>query len=175
MKANSLLYMLILSLLSADSQLEHQVSSMGHRPIHTHAAHEPNLNDVVDFLSNTDPTLVANAASYLQHLAYNDDAMKAKIRQFGAIPSLLAQLSHPDVRVQLAVLGALRNMSFGRTNNENKLQIAEDSGLSELTSLLKITPHSEVKLVSLPPPSLSPPILSLSTLSLSSLHSLSLS
>ena len=137
------------SLPPADTQLEHQVSSMGHRPIHTHTSHEPNLNDVVDFLSNDDPTLVANAASYLQHLAYNDDPMKAKIRQYGAIPSLLVQLKHPDVRVQLAVLGALRNMSFGRTNNENKLQIADDTGLSELTSLLKVTPHSEVRLGSL--------------------------
>lgn len=136
---------LVFVLLLTDSQLEHQVSSMGHRSGHLHAAaQEPNLNDVVDFISNTDPTLVANAASYLQHLAYNDDAMKAKIRQYGAIPSLISQLRHPDVRVQLAVLGALRNMSYGRTNNENKLEIADDPGLSEITALLKATPHSEV-------------------------------
>ena len=43
-------------------------------------AKEPNLNDVIDFLSSDDPGLVANAASYLQHLAYGDDSMKAKIR-----------------------------------------------------------------------------------------------
>ena len=41
---------------------------------------EPNLNDVVDFLSSEDPSLVSNAASYLQHLAYGDDSMKSKIR-----------------------------------------------------------------------------------------------
>ena len=41
---------------------------------------EPNLNDVVDFLSSEDLGLVSNAASYLQHLAYGDDSMKAKIR-----------------------------------------------------------------------------------------------
>ena len=41
---------------------------------------EPNLNDVVDFLGSEDPGLVSNAASYLQHLAYGDDSMKAKIR-----------------------------------------------------------------------------------------------
>ena len=41
---------------------------------------EPNLNDVVDFLSSDDPSLVSNAASYLQHLAYGDDSMKSKIR-----------------------------------------------------------------------------------------------
>ena len=41
---------------------------------------EPNLNDVVDFLSSDDPSLVSNAASYLQHLAYGDDSMKSKFR-----------------------------------------------------------------------------------------------
>ncbi len=41
---------------------------------------EPNLNDVVDFLGSENPGLVSNAASYLQHLAYGDDSMKAKIR-----------------------------------------------------------------------------------------------
>ena len=46
----------------------------------SHGAREPNLNDVVDFLGSEDPVLVANAASYLQHLAYGDDSMKAKIR-----------------------------------------------------------------------------------------------
>ena len=41
---------------------------------------EPNLQDVVQFLRSGDRTLVSNAASYLQHLAYGDDAMKTKIR-----------------------------------------------------------------------------------------------
>ena len=43
-------------------------------------AREPNLHDVVGFLGSEDVSLVANAASYLQHLAYGDDHMKAKIR-----------------------------------------------------------------------------------------------
>ena len=159
--------------LTTDNQLEHQVSSMGHRTGHMHstaAPQEPNLNDVVDFLSNPDPTLIANAASYLQHLAYNDDQMKAKIRQYGAIPSLVNQLRHPDFRVQLAVLGALRNMSYGRTNNDSKVEIADDPGLGELTILLKITSHAEVSSSTLPPLSRSP---SLSSHSLA--HSLSFS
>lgn len=132
---------------TVDTHLEHQISSMGHRPGHMHSAsqpQEPNLNDVVDYLTNSDSTLIANAASYLQHLAYNDDQMKAKIRQYGAIPALISQLRHPDFRVQLAVLGALRNMSYGRTNNESKVEIADDPGLGELTILLKITSHAEV-------------------------------
>lgn len=127
-----------------DDMLEHQVSSMGHSaPTNTR---EPNLNDVVDFLSSSDPTHVANAASYLQHLAYSDDNMKAKIRQFGGIPALISQLrTHDDIRVQAPVLGALRNLSYGRANIDNKIQIANDAGLTEMTLLLKTTQHSEIR------------------------------
>lgn len=115
---------------------------MGHRPSHSRG--EPNLNDVVDYLSHTDPSLVANAASYLQHLAYNDDTMKAKIRQYGAIPSLVNQLRNPDVRVQIAVLGALKNLSYGRANNDNKMEISSNNGLPDMMVLLKCSPHPEV-------------------------------
>ena len=45
----------------------------------------------------------------------------------------------------MAMLGALRNLSYGRANVENKLQIASDAGLPELSLLLKTTRHSEVK------------------------------
>jgi len=41
---------------------------------------EPELSDVIDFLNSGDPNVMANAASYLQHLAYGDDAMKSRIR-----------------------------------------------------------------------------------------------
>ena len=41
---------------------------------------EPELNDVIEFLHSSDPNVVANAASYLQHLAYGDDNMKSRIR-----------------------------------------------------------------------------------------------
>ena len=54
---------------------------MGHSMASSSAStREPNLNDVIDFLSSSNPSNVANAASYLQHLAYGDDTMKAKIR-----------------------------------------------------------------------------------------------
>ena len=44
------------------------------------AVREPELNDVIEFLNSGDPNVVANAASYLQHLAYGDDNMKSRIR-----------------------------------------------------------------------------------------------
>ena len=42
-------------------------------------------------------------------------------REFGAIPVLITQLNYPDLKVQLAVLGALRNLSYGRLNDDNKV------------------------------------------------------
>ena len=51
---------------------------------------------------------------------------------------------HRDYRVHVAVLSTLRNLSYGRTNVENKLMIASDSGLPEMTLLLKTTPQPEV-------------------------------
>ena len=57
---------------SLDGRLSRSNSNAG--------AREPNLNDVVQFLRSGDRTLVSNAASYLQHLAYGDDSMKTKIR-----------------------------------------------------------------------------------------------
>jgi len=42
-------------------------------------------------------------------------------REFGAIPVLINQLNYPEMKVQLAVLGALRNLSYGRLNDDNKV------------------------------------------------------
>ena len=69
-------------------------------------------------------------------------------RQYGGIPALISQLrSHDSIQVQMAVLGALRNLSYGRANVENKMQIASDAGLPELSLVLKSTRQSEVKVV----------------------------
>ena len=41
---------------------------------------ELDLHEVVEFLQSRDSSTVVYAASYLQHLAYGDDAMKMRIR-----------------------------------------------------------------------------------------------
>ena len=40
----------------------------------------PDLNEVIDFLSHPTNAIKANAAAYLQHLCYMDDPVKAKVR-----------------------------------------------------------------------------------------------
>ena len=68
-------------------------------------------------------------------------------RQFGAIPVLVSQLRNPDNKVQLSVLGALRNLSYGRSNEENRLEIAGEHGLSEIMLALKMSRVPEVSCV----------------------------
>ena len=63
-----------------DDSLEQRVSGLGSISHNVSSSQEPNLNDVIDYLSNDDPGVVIKAASYLQHLAFNDDSNKAKIR-----------------------------------------------------------------------------------------------
>lgn len=66
-------------------------------------------------------------------------------RQFGAIPALINQLRNEDTKVVMPVLGALRNLSFGRSNDENKLMMVREQGLQELTLALKIRRLTEVQ------------------------------
>ena len=66
-------------------------------------------------------------------------------RQYGAIPVLVKQLRSMDTRVQIAILGALRNLSFGRTNEQNKVEIAGEHGLTEILLALKKSRVAEVR------------------------------
>lgn len=84
----------------------------------------PDLHEVIEFLHHPNNDVRANAAAYLQHLVYHDDQMKQKTRALGAIPPLIMMLNEdiPEVAKRNA-LGALRNLSFGRQNDENKVRV----------------------------------------------------
>lgn len=43
-------------------------------------AHEPDLQDLIEYLQTDDVTLIVNAANYLQHLCYSDEQVKIKVR-----------------------------------------------------------------------------------------------
>ena len=43
-------------------------------------AHEPDLQDLIEYLQTDDVTLIVNAANYLQHLSYSDEQVKVKVR-----------------------------------------------------------------------------------------------
>lgn len=69
---------------------------------------DPNLHEVIEFLSNPNNVIKANAAAYLQHLCYLDDPVKAKTRQLGGIPPLVNLLGHEIPEVHRNACGVLR-------------------------------------------------------------------
>ena len=73
---------------------------------------DPDLHEVIEFLQNPNAVIKANAAAYLQHLCYMDDPVKAKTRQLGGIPPLVALLSHEIPEIHRNSCGALRYIFF---------------------------------------------------------------
>lgn len=82
---------------------------------------DPDLPEVIEFLANSNNVVRANAAAYLQHLCFMDNDMKQKARSLGGIPPLLDQLNLDIPELHRNACGALRNLSFGRSNDENKV------------------------------------------------------
>lgn len=106
---------------------------------------DPNLSEVIGFLSNPSNVIKANAAAYLQHLCYMDDPNKQKTRSLGGIPPLVQLLEHDNPDVYRNACGALRNLSYGRQNDENKRAIKNAGGVPALINLLRRTSDADVK------------------------------
>ncbi|EAA05214.4 AGAP011273-PA, partial [Anopheles gambiae str. PEST] len=87
----------------------------------------------------------ANAAAYLQHLCYMDDPNKQRTRTLGGIPPLVKLLGHENTDVFRNACGALRNLSYGRQNDENKRAINAAGGIQALIHLLRRTAESDIK------------------------------
>ncbi|XP_026317090.1 catenin delta-2 isoform X2 [Hyposmocoma kahamanoa] len=106
---------------------------------------DPNLPEVIGFLSSPSDVVKANAAAYLQHLTYMDDPNKQKTRNLGGIPPLVRLISHENPEVCRNACGALRNLSYGRQNDENKRAIRDAGGIPALMALLCRANDMEVK------------------------------
>ncbi|XP_026817934.1 catenin delta-2 isoform X2 [Rhopalosiphum maidis] len=106
---------------------------------------DPNLPEVITFLANPNNLIKANAAAYLQHLCYMDDPNKQKTRTLGGIQALAKLLNHDCPDVYRNACGALRNLSYGRQNDENKRAIKDAGGIPLLINLLHKSADAEVK------------------------------
>lgn len=82
---------------------------------------DPDLQEVIEYLSHTSDVIKENAAAYLQHLCYNDDNIKSKTRSLNGIAYLVALLQHEKPEIQKNACGALRNLCYGKRNDENKV------------------------------------------------------
>ncbi|XP_050736091.1 catenin delta-2-like isoform X20 [Eriocheir sinensis] len=127
------------------SPSERSESPPPHRTMHRVRWRDPDLHEVIDFLSNPNNVVKANAAAYLQHLCYMDDPTKQKTRILGGIPPLVALLTHDLPELHRNACGALRNLSYGRQNDENKRAIKDAQGIPALVRLLRKTPDNEIK------------------------------
>uniref|UniRef100_A0A8C4QHH6 Uncharacterized protein n=1 Tax=Eptatretus burgeri TaxID=7764 RepID=A0A8C4QHH6_EPTBU len=106
---------------------------------------DPELPEVIQLLQHEFPSVQANAAAYLQHVCFGEDAIKAEVRKLGGIPLLMDLLDHRASEVQRCACGALRNLVYGRANDANKLAIKGCAGVPALARLLRKSGDTETR------------------------------
>ncbi|XP_029296111.1 ARVCF delta catenin family member b isoform X2 [Cottoperca gobio] len=105
---------------------------------------DPDLTEVIAMLGHPIDPVKSNAAAYLQHLCYENDKIKKDVRQLKGIPVLVSLLDHPKSEVHRKACGALRNISYGK-DNDNKVAIKICDGIPALVRLLRKTNDMEVR------------------------------
>ncbi|XP_034547768.1 ARVCF delta catenin family member b isoform X10 [Notolabrus celidotus] len=105
---------------------------------------DPDLPEVIAMLGHPIDPVKSNAAAYLQHLCYENDKIKKDVRQLKGIPVLSGLLDHPKSEVHRKACGALRNISYGK-DNDNKVAIKNCDGIPALVRLLRKTNDMEVR------------------------------
>lgn len=105
---------------------------------------DPELPEVLAMLRHPVDPVKANAAAYLQHLCFENEGIKRRVRQLRGLPLLVALLDHPRAEVRRRACGALRNLSYGR-DSDNKAAIRDCGGVPALVRLLRAARDSEVR------------------------------
>jgi len=106
---------------------------------------DPQLEEVIEFLSSPDPMVRASSVAYLQHLSYADDVIKQRVRLLGGIAILVDLLNRDMIEVKRNVCGALRNLSYGKKNDDNKRAIRDAQGIQALVRTLAENPDNEIR------------------------------
>ncbi|XP_029021204.1 catenin delta-1-like isoform X2 [Betta splendens] len=98
----------------------------------------PELPEVIAMLNYRLDAVKTNAAAFLQHLTYQNDKVKSEVRRLKGIPALVSMLDHPSKDVHHSACGALKNISYGR-DQDNKIAIKNCDGIPALVRLLRKT------------------------------------
>ncbi|XP_031720278.1 catenin delta-1 isoform X3 [Anarrhichthys ocellatus] len=99
---------------------------------------QPELPEVIAMLNYRLDPVRSNAAAYLQHLTYKNDKVKCDVRRMKGIPALVCMLDNPNKEVHYAACGALKNISYGK-DQDNKIAIKNCDGVPALVRLLRKT------------------------------------
>ncbi|XP_019115381.2 plakophilin-4 isoform X3 [Larimichthys crocea] len=106
---------------------------------------DPELTEVIHMLQHHFPSVQANAAAYLQHLCYGDNRVKTEVCRLGGIKHLVDLLDHKVLEVQKNSCGAVRNLVYGKSMDENKIAVRNAGGIPALLRLLRKTVDAEVR------------------------------
>ncbi|EHB08928.1 Catenin delta-2 [Heterocephalus glaber] len=106
---------------------------------------DPELPEVIQMLQHQFPSVQSNAAAYLQHLCFGDNKIKAEIRRQGGIQLLVDLLDHRMTEVHRSACGALRNLVYGKANDDNKIALKNCGGIPALVRLLRKTTDLEIQ------------------------------
>ncbi|XP_074918783.1 catenin delta-2 isoform X3 [Chelonoidis abingdonii] len=106
---------------------------------------DPELPEVIQMLQHQFPSVQSNAAAYLQHLCFGDNKIKAEIRRQGGIQLLVDLLDHRMTEVHRSACGALRNLVYGKANDDNKIALKTCGGIPALVRLLRKTTDLEIR------------------------------
>ncbi|XP_011362424.1 catenin delta-2 [Pteropus vampyrus] len=106
---------------------------------------DPELPEVIQMLQHQFPSVQSNAAAYLQHLCFGDNKIKAEIRRQGGIQLLVDLLDHRMTEVHRSACGALRNLVYGKANDDNKIALKNCGGIPALVRLLRKTADLEIR------------------------------
>ncbi|MFT7800195.1 catenin delta-2-like [Arapaima gigas] len=106
---------------------------------------DPELPEVIQMLQHQFPSVQSNAAAYLQHLCFGDNKIKSEIRRQGGIQLLVDLLDHRMSEVHRSACGALRNLVYGKANDDNKVALKNCGGIPALVRLLRKTADVEVR------------------------------
>ncbi|KAL1006620.1 hypothetical protein UPYG_G00074550 [Umbra pygmaea] len=106
---------------------------------------DPELPEVIQMLQHQFPSVQSNAAAYLQHLCFGDNKIKSEIRRQGGIQLLVDLLDHRMTEVHRSACGALRNLVYGKANDDNKIALKNCGGIPALVRLLRKTGDVEIR------------------------------